>query len=65
MLTLERLVKQLAGLKSAIYGIRPVRILRRCTPAVMLSPAVAMPAGVHCQRPPAGRIICMTRRVDW
>ena len=24
------------------------------TPAVMLSPAVAMAAEVHCQRPPAG-----------
>ena len=26
----------------------------KATHAVMLSPAVAMPAEVHCQRPPAG-----------
>ena len=33
--------------KVGLYGIRPVRILFRSTPAVMLSPAVAKAAGVH------------------
>ena len=43
-------VKFCDAIKVGLYGIRPVRILRRSSPAVMLSPAVAMTAGVHCQR---------------
>ena len=41
-------------LKDGLYTIRLVRISVDATPAVMLSPAVAMAAEVHCQRPPVG-----------
>ena len=36
-------------LKVGLYGIGPVRLPSRSTPEVMLSPTVAMAAGVHCQ----------------
>ena len=42
------------GKSKSGYRIRPVRILHRSTPVVMMSPAVAMAAGVRGQRPPAG-----------
>ena len=43
-----------------LYRIRLVRISVDATPAVMLNPAVAMAADVHCQRPPVPQAIFAT-----